>query len=300
MSWTSQQLDAINAENRSIIVSAAAGSGKTSVLVERLIRIISDKENPVPVEKMVVVTFTNAAAAEMKQRLSAALTSKLEKNPSDRWLSRQQALLGLASISTIHSFCFNLIRDNITKLSLSSDFRILDTPEEKVYTETVLQKLIEDMYEKFPESMKLLCDNFCENNDTPIISLISELYINVSSIPFYEGWLKKLDKLYDIDIYTDSLINNIKNKLSICRENIENMIKLASSLDEVKLSEVIDDDMSVLIKAEEYFNNQEYIEMIDYISAVSFKRFPAAKKNVIYPEERGFLKDIRDSTKDIF
>lgn len=300
MSWTNQQMDAINAKNRSIIVSAAAGSGKTSVLVERLIRIISDKDNAVPVEKMIVVTFTNAAAAEMKQRLSSALTAKLEKTPSDRWLSRQHALLGLASISTIHSFCFNLIRDNITKISLSSDFRILDTSEEKIYTDLVLQKLIEDMYDEFPKYMKLLCDNFCGNNDTPIIELIAELYSNISSIPFYECWLKKLDKIYDSNLYINTLLDNIKNKLSNCRDNIENMISTASSLDEIKLSEVLDDDMSILMKSEEYFNHQQYPKMLEYISSVRFKNFPASKKNVIYPEERGFIKDIRNSTKTTF
>ena len=127
--WTAEQLDAITARERSVIVSAAAGSGKTSV-VERLIRIIADRDNPVPVEKMIVVTFTNDAAAEMKQRLSVSLSGLINDRPFDKWLSRQHAMLGNASISTIHSFCFDLIRDNINMLSLASDFRIIDETEE--------------------------------------------------------------------------------------------------------------------------------------------------------------------------
>ncbi len=299
MGWTQQQLDAINARNRSIVVSAAAGSGKTSVLVERLIKIISDNENQVPVEKMVVVTFTNAAASEMKQRLSAALIKQIEKNPYDRWLSRQQSLLGMASISTIHSFCFDLIRDNIAEISLSADFRILDTPEENVYSDTVLQNLIEELYEKSPESMKLLCDNFCGNNDAPLLTLIPELYNNISSIPFYENWLKKLNKKYDGDIYMDMLIDDVKIRLSNCREIIENMISLAQELGEIKVSETIDDDMSILTKVEEYFFNCDYENMTNYISSVKFKSFPPFKKDIIYPDEREYIKDLRESSKKI-
>ncbi len=300
MGWTQQQLDAINARNRSIIVSAAAGSGKTSVLVERLIKIISDKENQIPVEKMVIVTFTNAAASEMKQRLSTALIKQLEKNPGDRWLSRQQAMLGMASISTIHSFCFNLIRDNITKISLSADFRILDTPEENVYSDTVLHKLIEELYESSPDEMKLLCDNFCGNNDGPLLNLITELHNNITSIPFYENWIKNLEDKYDSNLYIDFLIDDIKKRLLNCREIIENMISLAQQADEIKVSETIDDDMSILVKAEEYFSNQDYNKMFDYISGVKFKNFPSAKKDVIYPEEREYIKDLREKSKKVF
>ena len=100
--WTNEQLTAINAENASVIVSAAAGSGKTSVLVERLLRQLSDTVNKIPAETMIVVTFTRNAASEMKQRLSAVLSEQIEQYPQNIWLQRQQAMLPSAKISTIH------------------------------------------------------------------------------------------------------------------------------------------------------------------------------------------------------
>ncbi|MGN0612545.1 MAG: helicase-exonuclease AddAB subunit AddA [Porcipelethomonas sp.] len=297
-SWTRQQLDAVNARGRSVIVSAAAGSGKTSVLVERLLRIIADRENPVPVERMVVVTFTNAAAAEMKQRLSLSLSALLEKDPSDRWLSRQHALLGTASISTIHSFCFNLIRDNNARIDLSADFRIIDETEQKVFSDTVLSELMDEMYERSPEGMKLLCDNFCGNNDTPLVKMIPELYNNVSSVPFYESWLSGLDSLYRSDMYTEAYLKNIKSELSSCHEALDDLISAASDLGELKVSEMLDDDMNILKKAEDYVSSGDFAGLGDYISSVKFKNFPATKKDVIYPEERELIKQGRNRIKE--
>lgn len=297
--WTPQQQDAIDAYGRSVIVSAAAGSGKTSVLIERLIRIISDRENPVNIENMVVVTFTNAAAAEMKQRLSMALSKKMAENPSDRWLARQHAFLGMASISTIHSFCFNLIRDNITHLSLSADFRILDQAEESLFSDTVLKTLIEEMYDKHPEDMKLLCDNFCTNNDSLLFNLILSLHKNVSAIPFYENWLKKLDGFYDSTMYEDMYLSGIKARLSSCREILGELIPTAEGLDEIKLCEMLDEDMNILNKASEHFEKGSFADMADYLMTVKFKSFPATKKDKIYPEEREYIRNKRTAVKKI-
>ena len=108
--WTPEQSDAITARNTGIIVSAAAGSGKTSVLVERLVRILADTKEQTSADRLVVVTFTNDAAAQMKQRLSDALTARISDEPENEWLCYQQTLLQTAKISTIHSFCFDLIR----------------------------------------------------------------------------------------------------------------------------------------------------------------------------------------------
>ena len=219
--WTSEQQNAIDAENRSVIVSAAAGSGKTAVLVARLMRIISDRENPLPVEKMIVVTFTNDAAAEMKQRLSSELTRAIEKAPDNKWLSRQHAMLGNASISTIHSFCFDLIRNNISLLSLSSDFRIIDETEEIVLKDSVLKNLMDNYYKTNPDMMKLLNDYFCGNNDKPLCTMILDIYRNISSIPFYNRWLAKLDDIYDSGIYLKEYKKSITNNLRNCRRQTE-------------------------------------------------------------------------------
>ena len=134
MAWTEQQSEAITTRDCGLIVSAAAGSGKTSVLVERLLRILEDEtpEHRVPADRMIVVTFTNDAAAEMRSRLYQALDDQLQKQPENQWLYQQQVCLQNAHICTISSFCFDLIRDNLTEQGITAGFRILNETEAKL------------------------------------------------------------------------------------------------------------------------------------------------------------------------
>lgn len=296
--WTKEQLDAITARERSVIVSAAAGSGKTSVLVERLIRIIADSENPIPVEKMIVATFTNDAAAEMKQRLSLSLSNLINERPSDKWLSRQHAMLGNASISTIHSFCFDLIRDNITMLSLASDFRIIDETEENILKNNVLEDLIDSYYENHPEVMEMLNNSFCGNNDAPLCRMILELYGCISSIPFFKNWLKELDRQYDNNIYLQEYIKKLKNTLFVCIKKLNTAYEKASDISDDKLITLLDDDKNIVNKALSFLEEDDYEKLSDYLSDVKYKNFPSAGKNYAYPEERQFIKKIRDSVKE--
>ena len=122
VNWTQQQLDAIESRGGNILVAAAAGSGKTAVLVERIIRMITDTENPVSIDRLLVLTFTDAAAAEMKRKISAAIDKKLEEYPDDEWLRQQSIRVGSACISTIHSFCRRIITNNAHLTDLPSDF----------------------------------------------------------------------------------------------------------------------------------------------------------------------------------
>ena len=134
MGWTTQQQTAIDARGCGLIVSAAAGSGKTSVLVERLTEIIADRRSPVPVEKMIIVTFTKDAAAEIRQRLSASLERAIAAAPEDTWLRRQQMLLPSAKIATINAFCFDIIREHMGDGEITSAFRVLDDSEQEILT----------------------------------------------------------------------------------------------------------------------------------------------------------------------
>ena len=127
--WTPQQMDAIQARGGTVLVSAAAGSGKTAVLVERVIGRILDADNPIDADRMLVVTFSNAAALEMKQRIMEKISGMIAENPTDERLQRQQLLLERAQISTIHAFCLELIRTNFQKLGISSNVRTGDEKE---------------------------------------------------------------------------------------------------------------------------------------------------------------------------
>ena len=197
--WTAEQEAAISARGVSIIVSAAAGSGKTSVLVERLIRLLADTENRMSVEELAVVTFTKDAAAEMKQRLTSALSALIESDPDNQWLCRQQMLLQNARISTIHSFCFDLIRDNIQQLDISSGFRIIEETEERLINSKAVSDVLEAWYEDYPDEVRYLYDCFCHKNDSELEKILLTLHGFMCSIPFGQRWLKKTVASFECD-----------------------------------------------------------------------------------------------------
>ena len=129
MNWTKEQMQVITLRDRNILVSAAAGSGKTAVLVERIIRRILDEQNPVDIDRLLIVTFTSAAAAEMRERIGNAIDRALEQNPSSSHLVKQASLVHHAQITTIHSFCLNLIRNYFHQVDLEPNFRIAEEGE---------------------------------------------------------------------------------------------------------------------------------------------------------------------------
>ena len=140
--WTRAQQQAISCRGGTVLVSAAAGSGKTAVLVQRVIDILTDREHPVDADRILVVTFSNAAAEEMRQRINARLSELLAENPTDSYLLRQRTLLSAAHISTVHSFCLELVRANFQLLDIPADFRLgsqneIDLLEEDVAVQTL-------------------------------------------------------------------------------------------------------------------------------------------------------------------
>ena len=132
MKWTTEQQKVIDLRDRDILVSAAAGSGKTAVLVERIIQRITDKKHPVDIDRLLVVTFTKAAAAEMRERIGAAIEAQCEQYPEDMHLRRQSALLHNAMITTIDSFCLFVVRNHFEEINLDPNFRIADEGEMKL------------------------------------------------------------------------------------------------------------------------------------------------------------------------
>ena len=148
MNWTEKQKQVIDARNRSLLVSAAAGSGKTAVLVERIVQLISEGENPLDIDQLLVMTFTNAAAAEMRERVSIAIEKKLKENPVSLHLQAQAALVPYAQITTIDSFCLNLIRNHFNLLDVDPAFRIGDEGELKLIREEVMAELLEEKYQE--------------------------------------------------------------------------------------------------------------------------------------------------------
>lgn len=198
MSWTPDQEKAIDARGGTLIVSAAAGSGKTAVLVERCIRRLTDTEHPCSADRLLIVTFTRAATAEMRSRLAEAVAKKLREDPTNEHLQKQQMLLPSAQICTIDSFCGNLVRENFEQLGLSPDFRMLDETEVSVLQQAALEEVLEELYtEQDPDFLKLVELLATGRDDASIEENILRLHTYSRAYPSPEHWLQNALSLYD-------------------------------------------------------------------------------------------------------
>ena len=160
MNFTPEQQKVIELHNSNILVSAAAGSGKTAVLVERIIRMICEGEHPADIDRLLIVTFTNAAAAEMRERIGAAIEAECEKDPQNTHLRRQSALIHNAMITTIDSFCLFVVRNHFEEISLDPNFRIADEGEIRLLEQDVLEQVFEDNYARQEKTYLSLIDAY--------------------------------------------------------------------------------------------------------------------------------------------
>ena len=204
-SWTQGQRQAINASGGGILVSAAAGSGKTAVLVERVIRLITREDNPVPADRLLIVTFTKAAAAEMKQRISAALAEKIADNPINLHYKEQQILLSRAHICTIHAFCSELLRDHFEQLSIAPDFRIADEAEIGLLKQAAVDRVLEESYEEGNDNFIMLSEFFSSRTDRLLSEQMLLIYEFIRSHPFPLHWLDEQENIYRNAVKTGEL-----------------------------------------------------------------------------------------------
>ena len=190
MTWTSEQKQVIDLRDRSLLVSAAAGSGKTAVLVQRIIERICDESHPVDIDRLLVVTFTNAAAGEMRERVQAAIAKRVEENPDNTHLRRQEVLAGHAHITTIDSFCLSVLREHFQEIELDPGFRIADEGELKLLQADVLEALLEEEYEQASESFIHFMEAYAPGKDDErAVQLILQLYGFAVANPRPEDWL---------------------------------------------------------------------------------------------------------------
>ena len=198
--WTEEQWQVIELGGRNILVSAAAGSGKTAVLVERIITMLTRKENPVDVDRLLIVTFTEAAAAEMKERIRQAIEDQAEKRPEDANLNRQATLIHSAQITTIHSFCLSVIREHFHTIDLDPAFRIGEEGELKLLRGDVMQEMLEQYYEEAdPEFLNLVESYGGSRDDKKIEELIERLYEFSRSYPEPDRWLAECVHAYEVE-----------------------------------------------------------------------------------------------------
>ena len=162
--WTPKQKQAIETRGKTVLVSAAAGSGKTATLTERIVRKLTDVNNPASISRMLIVTFTRLSAADLKRKISAAISDELAKNPTSQYLSKQLVLLESANICTIDSFYLDIVRSNFQRLSLPSNFRLADEGEMALLRKSVMDEIIEKHYDLSTDDDDFLA--FVENFTT--------------------------------------------------------------------------------------------------------------------------------------
>ena len=190
MMWTNEQKQVIDLRGRSLLVSAAAGSGKTAVLVQRIIERICDESHPVDIDRLLVVTFTNAAAGEMRERVQAAIAKRVEEQPDNAHLRRQEVLAGHAHITTIDSFCLSVLREHFQEIELDPGFRIADEGELKLLQADVLEALLEEEYQEASESFLNFMEAYAPGKDDErAAELILQLYGFAVANPRPEDWL---------------------------------------------------------------------------------------------------------------
>lgn len=195
--FSKEQSNVINLRNRNILVSAAAGSGKTTVLVERIIRMITDENNPVDIDHLLVVTFTKAAAASMREKISDAISKKLEESYSDH-LQKQATLIHHAQITTIDSFCLFILQNNFNEIGLDPGFRVADEGEIRLLKEDMMDKLLEKRLLEDTDGMfSHLLDRFVKGNRIEAFrEVLFSLYDRALSYPFAEDWIEERRKDY--------------------------------------------------------------------------------------------------------
>ena len=283
--WTPGQSNAINARNKNILVSAAAGSGKTAVLVERVIKLITDKTNPVDIDRLLIVTFTNAAAAEMRYRISKSLNGLIKSNPNDSFYKRQLSLLPNAKISTIDAFCASLVKEHFYELSINQDFSTFDESELQLLEDNVISETLDKCFEENNADFISLFEMFTSpGNEKPVINAVKRLLRFIYAQPFPYKWLEKSAELYnpDISLAESVWFEYVKNEidylsayaLELAKENMS-LIDFEDEKINLKFSDVINDDIKEIerIQALSY----SWTDLINERKP-SFKRMPSSSK----------------------
>ena len=304
MDWTDEQKQAINEKGSNILVAAAAGSGKTAVLVERIIKKVI--EEGIDIDKLLVVTFTNAAASEMRERVLDAIYKKLDEDPNNEKLLRQITLLNKASICTIDSFCLEVVRNNFYELeNIAPNFRIADTTEIELLKQEVIEDIFEKKYEEEDEEFSKLIHTYTSyRDDTPLKDLILKIYGYIQSNPFPEKWLSEKVEMFNIENNLDDdfsttpwgkvLLKEIDDELIDGISFLESAAKtLEVNPDLEKFFQTIRNDIDMLNNLKNNLDNWDKVYEIN--TNLKFVTWPRNKVDSLEKDE---AKSIRDSVKE--
>jgi ATP-dependent helicase/nuclease subunit A len=309
VSFTEMQLAAIEGKGGSMIVSAAAGSGKTMVLVERLIRQICDEKNPLSLRELTMVTFTNDAATGMRKKLLKALSEKIRENPKNVRLRRELSLIPVAKIMTINAFCLNLCRENIADLPVSSGFFVLDETRADSLLRDSVEAIFEKRYKNHDNDIDFLVEIFCnkKRDSFELASFVKSLYDKLRSIPFYREFLPSI-----VSKYRDGLAEELKKeyqkyileKILSAKEDAKIAAETAREYGFDKLYDSLLDELELINAEYEKINTDTPV--YETVSKVTFKR----RANNTVPKESElsddeisavkFIEKLRNGYKAVF
>ena len=302
--WTKEQRQVIELGGRNILVSAAAGSGKTAVLVERIITMLTRAENPVDVDRLLIVTFTEAAAAEMKERIRQAIEDQAEKRPEDANLNRQATLIHSAQITTIHSFCLSVIREHFHTIDLDPAFRIGEEGELKLLRGDVMQEMLEQYYEEAdPDFLNLVESYGGSRDDKKIEGLIERLYEFSRSYPEPDKWLADCVRAYEVTdmetlqetVYYQAMRKNMTGYLAGAKELLQQGLAVCVAPDGPQMyADTLEDDLRQIERLEQAEGYEETYEAIHHIK---WARLAPNRKNQASEEAVSFVKRVRDEVK---
>lgn len=299
--WTPAQKSAIDTRDCNVLVSAAAGSGKTAVLVERIISMITDPDKNIDIDRLVVVTFTKAAAAQMKDKIRKALDSMLDENPGDVNLLRQITLLNNAQITTIDSFCLWIIRNHFPEVNLDPGFRIMDEGEKKLIENDVLEDVLEEFYAESDEEFFNLVDAFgMGRDDSGLVSIIDKIYRFSRSNPWIDEWFDECMLVYDDETYDNpaikELYDSIKNALLDYRDKYNRLVDICSEpAGPAAYTGALQSD---LLGINEMINSQDFGELGRRIRIFSFEALSRKKDAGADPDIKEYVKGQRKLFKD--
>lgn len=306
VSWTTEQQQVIDLRNRNILVSAAAGSGKTAVLVERIVKIITDKNHPVDIDHLLIVTFTNAAAAEMRERIGNAIEKALDEQPGNEHLLRQLTLIHNAQITTIDSFCLYVVRNHFHEIDLEPNFRIGDEGELKLLREDVLGRVLEQNYEEPSEAFSDFVEGYASGRtDAALNEMILQLYEFSRSYPWPEKWLDSFVGAYRIETREEldraewlaPLTENICFVLKDCEQLLKQALAITQQDDGPDMYEkAVQSDLE---KYEGLAGLTSFCELSEALSDIKYDRLASSRGFEGDPDKLELVKSLREQAKDV-
>ena len=307
INWTKEQKAVIESRNRNLLVSAAAGSGKTAVLVERIIRMITEGENPLDIDQLLVMTFTKAAADEMRERVLLAVDEKLKEDPENGHLQMQAAMIPYARITTIDSFCLGIIREHYNQLDIDPAFRVGDEGELLLLRGSVMEQLLEDYYEAGDEEFSRFVETYATGkSDRGIEDHIMAVYNFSGSNPWPEKWLEACEKeledyeegsddrlmetewmrflMWDVAMQTGEFCAQLKEALAVCDEENGPAAYIPMLTSDLRMLQAIG-------------NAKDYGCLNELLGSASFDRLASIRSKEIDADKKSFVTGCRDRIK---